>query len=188
MIQLKQPLEAALREAKQRARARAKERNRIDKERSRIYHVENPSVDNFDELLKQSGCVDVAGLLPRWKRRCFDEGRGYSSIRRYQIRDIDTRQSFSTKMLLDHIGCKIYVNQATVREILSFTICHRKRVQKLLEQGKILVALGRDDFSFFSEVAMTFCLKKGALILGEVSLSRARWTSRHVLLLRANRS
>ncbi len=155
-------------------------------DRGRTYLVENPSEDNFDELLKQSGCVDRTNFAGRWKRRRFDHGAGYSGFRHYEFYPV-TRRSITTRALLGKMGFRFFTSHTTVRELLSCLIHHRSTIESMLRKGKVIVALGKDDLNFYRDTVTVIFLEKGVVVLDEAPFS-GHWTDKHVVLSRVRRS
>lgn len=152
-----------------------------------VYEVENAEVDDFPALLHKSGFIDRAGYVMKWRERLFEGGKGYTHIKTYRLHPL-YQESLPTKNVLVELGCGMFVGQATTRELLAFSIKYKKVVETLLLEGKILSALGRDEFGVNAGTAPILFLDGSQTVLDQVPLFPGTWSSRHMFLVRSDRS
>ena len=155
--------------------------------RNGVYEVENTIVDNFPRLLHDSGFFDKAGYLMRWRQRCFEGGKGYAHLIRYRLHLLSGNSS-STKNVLSELGSRMFVGQATTRELLAFSVTYPKVVEALLLEGKVLSAIGRDEFGTNTATAPILFLEGSQKTLDHVPLFPGAWSLRHMFLVRSDRS
>lgn len=155
--------------------------------RNGVYKVKNTAIDDFPMLLHESGFTDKAGYLKRWRRRCFEGGKGYEHITAYELVPLFL-DSLSTKSVLSELGSRMFVGQATTRELLAFSVTYPKVVEALLLEGKVLSAIGRDEFGTNTATAPILFLEGSQKTLDHVPLFPGAWSLRHMFLVRSDRS
>lgn len=148
-----------------------------------VYSVKNNKIDNFPALLYESGFVDRAGYSTKWRQRCFEGNKGYSHFTSYRLHFI-FQDPASTQDVLTELGTQMFVGQATTRELLAFSVTYKKVVETLLLQGKIISAIGQDEFCANCNTVPILFLDGVQKVLGCVPLFSSQWSSRHVFLSR----
>ena len=147
------------------------------------YAIKNSSTDDFPDLVCALDLLDRAGCVGLWRKRCFEKEKGYSQFKLYELKS-RSKDDLSTKEAIADLGSRMFVGQATTRELLMFAISHREFFEMSLGEGKKFVGLGRDEFGARFNSASTLSFVEGARVLDQVSLFTHRWSLDHLFLVR----
>ncbi len=163
----------------------ALERKKRAKESAgKVFESFNPTSDNFEFLIKQSGLIDKGEYLSRFQSsRTFRINWNYSDCDTYKLYMITgAPRMLRTSEVLGQIGmARTY--HASTRELIGLYLSHRIEFQSMLNHGFRIVALGADPFHLHG--CATIVCKRGQYIIREVHLvGRPLFRSNDVFVVR----
>jgi hypothetical protein len=143
------------------------------------FSLSNPKDKNLKELVKRAGCIDKGNFLPRWS----PSNLVYGDMK-YKIRRLPIGASFSSKEVLFHFRCMLFLPTATTRELLKFVAQYESFSKQVLKKKEELVAFGRDDFTSVDSSASVIRIENGKRVIRSVPLLNTDWNWSHIFLFR----
>jgi hypothetical protein len=180
MIAIEEPLVRAFKKATQ--------------DLGRDFLVENPvSEDDFPHLLKMSGLVDINNSTHKWRKEWLEPHRGYSKHTHYRFKWLSPEfmgWDVSSIEMMSILDIRMFMGQATTRELVAFFRGHKDFTLKQLKSGKKFVALGKDLFNLMGDTPSMIVLNKGRPTLTTIeNFYEKKWDGSYLFLSRiSNRS
>ncbi|MEN9621660.1 MAG: hypothetical protein RLZZ67_94 [Candidatus Parcubacteria bacterium] len=127
----------------------------------------NPSTDNFQFLLQQSGVRDVGRYQQRWTPKTdFEKHGGYSAYSHYQLKGMKGHKPLTTLGVLGQLNVRPNMH-ATTRELMGLFLNHHAEMVMFLKRKHRLIALGNDMFHQYG--AAILILKRRKFLLQDLS-------------------